>query len=375
MRYGGRPVLFPARCAMAELLRTPLHSWHTANQGRMVPFAGWNMPVQYAGVIPEHKAVRSGCGLFDVSHMGRLEFVGPNVLPLLEAVFTNSVATMKNGQVRYGLICRDDGGILDDVLVYRNGANDFSMVVNASNREKILAWLEVQKEQLKNETDIRDKTFDTCLIAVQGPKAVDVVRGLFADDVSRLKYYYTTGTKYQGEVCMVSRTGYTGEDGFEVSVTNELAVPLWEELIAHGAVACGLGARDTLRLEAAMPLYGHELNEQTDPVSAGLGWAVKFDKEFVGKSALQHLPPGKPVRVGLELEGKRAAREGSEVFADGSAVGTVTSGSYVPHLEKSIAMAYLPKAFAAVGTPVLIDLKGTKVEAKVVPLPFYKRSK
>ncbi|MCU0702714.1 MAG: glycine cleavage system aminomethyltransferase GcvT [Fimbriiglobus sp.] len=360
---------------MAELLRTPLHGWHVANKARMVPFAGWEMPVQYAGIIPEHTAVRTGCGLFDVSHMGRLEFPGTDARPLLEEVFTNSVSTMKNGQVRYGLVCRDDGGILDDVLVYRWGAGEFSMVVNGSNREKIAAWLKTQAGKLGNGSGAIDHTFDTCLIAVQGPKAVELVSGLFGTDVSDLKYYFARITTYRGEWCMVSRTGYTGEDGFEVSVANKLAAPLWEELIGRGAVACGLGARDTLRLEAAMPLYGHELNEQTDPISAGLGWAVKFDKEFVGRNALQNLPPGRPLRVGLELEGKRAAREGSEVFADGSQVGTVTSGSFVPHLQKSIAMAYLPRAFATPGTEVLIDLRGTKVPAKVVLLPFYKRSK
>lgn len=360
---------------MADLLRTPLHAWHVANKGRMVPFAGWEMPVQYAGIIPEHTAVRTGCGLFDVSHMGRLEFTGPDVLPLLEAVFTNSVAGMKAGQVRYGLVCRENGGILDDVLVYRWGPGEFSMVVNGSNREKIAAWLKQQAERLDNGTGVVDRTFDTCLIAVQGPKAVGVVKGMFADDVSGLKYYYGTRTTYRGQPSMVSRTGYTGEDGFEVSVPNSLAVPLWEELIGRGAVACGLGARDTLRLEAAMPLYGHELNEQIDPISAGLGWAVKPDKgEFVGRQALKELPSGRPVRVGLELDGKRAAREGSEVFVDGSALGTVTSGSFVPHLQKSIAMAYLPPNYATPGTPVLIDLKGTKVDAKVVALPFYRRA-
>lgn len=355
-------------------LRTPLYDWHVAHKGRMVPFAGWDMPVQYAGIIPEHTAVRTACGLFDVSHMGRLEFVGPDVLPLLEAVFTNSVAGMKDGQVRYGLVCREDGGILDDVLVYRGVEDDLSMVVNASNREKILGWLDRQKAG--KDAGFNDRTFDTSLIAVQGPKAVELVSGLFADDVSGLKYYFARTTTYRGEVCAVSRTGYTGEDGFEVMVSNALAVPLWEELIAKGAAPCGLGARDTLRLEAAMPLYGHELNEQTDPLSAGLGWAVKLDKgEFVGRAALQNRPSGRPLRVGLELDGKRAAREGSEVFADGSRVGTVTSGSFVPHLQKSIAMAYLPRAFAPPGTKVEIDLRGTRVPATVVPLPFYKRAK
>lgn len=360
---------------MAELLRTPLHAWHVANKGRMVPFAGWEMPVQYAGIIPEHTAVRTGCGLFDVSHMGRLSFdpTDGDFLPLLESVFTNSVATMKEGQVRYGLICREDGGILDDVLVYR-WPKGFGMVVNASNREKIVDWLNERKAG--PQLVFRDETMETSLIAIQGPKSVELVKGLFTDDVSRLKYYFGIQSAYRGKPCVVSRTGYTGEDGFEVSVPNALAVPLWEELVGRGATACGLGARDTLRLEAAMPLYGHELSEQIDPLSAGLGWAVKLDKgEFVGRQALKELPDTRPVRVGLELDGKRAAREGSEVFVDGKALGTVTSGSFVPHLQKSIAMAYLPPNYAAPGTPILIDLRGTKVDAKVVPLPFYKRSK
>lgn len=358
---------------MTDLLRTPLHPWHVANKGRMVPFAGWEMPVQYAGIIPEHQAVRTGCGLFDVSHMGRLTFAGADVLPFLESVFTNSVATMKEGQVRYGLICRDDGGILDDVLMYR-WPTGYGMVVNASNREKIVSWLADHIDG--RQVVVGDQTLHTSLVAVQGPKAVEAVNGLFADDVSGLKYYFGTRTSFRGEGCLVSRTGYTGEDGFEVMVPNALAVPLWEDLIARGAVACGLGARDTLRLEAAMPLYGHELSEQIDPISAGLGWAVKMDKgEFAGRSALQNLLPSLPVRVGLEVEGKRAARQESMVFADGSAVGTVTSGSFTPHLQKSIAMAYLPQGYADLGRNVIIDLKGSKVTAKVVPLPFYKRAK
>jgi aminomethyltransferase len=357
---------------MGDLLRTPLHAWHVANKGRMVPFAGWEMPVQYAGIIPEHTAVRTGCGLFDIGHMARVDFAGQDVLPFLEEVFTNSVGTMKDGQVRYGLICREDGGILDDVLVYR-WPYGYAMVVNASNREKILAWLAGRING--RDVQLDDRTAHTAMVAVQGPKSVELVKGLFADDASGLKYYYAMPTRYRDQGCVVSRTGYTGEDGFEVMLANELAVPLWEELIARGAVACGLGARDTLRLEAAMPLYGHELNEHIDPISAGLGWAVKFDKEFVGRQALKERPDTRSVRVGLELDGKRAAREGAEVFADGKALGTVTSGSFVPHLQKSIAMAYLPPNYAAPGTPVLIDLKGTKVDAKVVALPFYRRPK
>ena len=319
--------------------RTALYPWHADHKARIVPFAGWDMPVQYTGVIDEHKAVRTAAGLFDVSHMARLSFGGPDALALLETVFTNSVGTMKDFQVRYGLVCNEAGGILDDVLVYR-WPYGYAMVVNASNREKIVNWL--RQHTADKDVQIQDQTEATAMVAVQGPKAVGLVAGMFADDVADLKYYFARPTRYQDQGCVVSRTGYTGEDGFEVMLPNALAVRLWEELVGQGAMPCGLGARDTLRLEAAMPLYGHELNEATDPLQAGLGWAVKLDKgEFVGRTALQALPPGRPVRVGLELEGKRAAREGCPIQLDGRPVGTVTSGSYVPWLEKSVAMGYV----------------------------------
>lgn len=356
--------------------RTPLFDWHHAHKARMVPFGGWDMPVQYAGIGPEHKAVRSAAGLFDISHMARVGFGGPGALALLERVFTNSVATMKDGQVRYGLVCNEAGGILDDILVYRMPAG-FAAVVNASNREKILTWLQAQSDGLY--VEIGDQTFESAMVAVQGPKAVELVSGLFADDVTGLKYYFATATKYKGEPCVVSRTGYTGEDGFEVIVPNALAVPLWDELVAKGAVPCGLGARDTLRLEAAMPLYGHELTESIDPIRAGLAWAVKLDKgDFIGRDALQKAATDdtKSVRVGLEIDGKRAAREGCAITdADGVAVGSVTSGSLCPWLDKSLAMAYVQPAAASVGTGLDVDVRGTKLPATVVPLPFYKRKK
>lgn len=357
-------------------LRTPLYQWHADHKARMVPFGGWEMPVQYAGIAPEHKAVRGAAGLFDISHMARVSFGGPDALALLEKVFTNSVATMKDGQVRYGLVCKDDGGILDDVLVYR-WPDEFAAVVNASNREKILAWLEQHRTGLA--VEVQDRTFDTAMIAIQGPKAVELVAGVFAADVTALKYYYATPTQYLGNPCVVSRTGYTGEDGFEVIVPNALATTLWDEFVAKGAVPCGLGARDTLRLEAAMPLYGHELNETTNPIHAGLSWAVKPDKgEFIGRAALQQAATDhtKPVRVGLEIDGHRAAREGCTLTdVDGKPAGTVTSGSMCPWLDKSLAMAYVNPQVASVGTPLDVDVRGTALPATVVPLPFYSRRK
>lgn len=357
-------------------LRTPLYDWHVARKARMVPFGGWDMPVQYAGIVAEHKAVRTAAGLFDISHMARLDFAGPDSPGLLESVFTNAVATMKDGQVRYGLVCREDGGILDDVLVYRQ-ASGFSAVVNAGNREKIVAWL--TDRRAGRSVEVFDRTFDTAMVAVQGPKAVELVAGVFADDVTALKYYYAASTRYRDQPCVVSRTGYTGEDGFEVIVPTALAVPIWEEFVGKGAEPCGLGARDTLRLEAAMPLYGHELNESINPIQAGLGWAVKLDKgEFVGRTALKNatLDGSRPVRVGLSIEGKRAAREGSPLLdADGKPAGTVTSGSYCPWLDKSLAMAYVRPGVSAPGTPLDADVRGSTLHATVVPLPFYKRKK
>jgi aminomethyltransferase len=355
-------------------LRTPLYQWHVDHKARTVPFGGWEMPVQYAGIAPEHKAVRSAAGLFDISHMARISFGGKDTLALLEHIFTNSVATMKDGQVRYGLVCNESGGILDDILVYR-WPYGYAAVINASNREKILGWLEKHRS---GDVQIQDQTLDTTMIAVQGPKSVELVAGMFAADVSELKYYYATPTRYRDKGCVVSRTGYTGEDGFEMMVPNALGLTLWEEFIAKGAVPCGLGARDTLRLEAAMPLYGHELNEQIDPIHAGLSWAVKLDKgEFIGRDALRRATTDTtgPVRIGLEIDGKRAAREGCPITAASGAVGTVTSGSLCPWLDKSLAMGYVNPQFAAPGTKLFIDVRGSQLPATVVPLPFYTRKK
>ncbi len=356
-------------------LHTPLHAWHVSRKARMMPFGGWEMPVQYAGITSEHRAVRTAAGHFDISHMARLHFTGTDALKLLETIFTNSVATMKDGQVRYGLICREDGGVLDDILVYR-WPDSFLAVVNAANREKIEAWLERHRAGLA--VEMEDRTFTTAMIAVQGPNALEWSTGLFADDVSGLKYYHAMPTQYRKQPCIVSRTGYTGEDGLEVIVANTQAVNLWEALFARGSLPCGLGARDTLRLEAAMPLYGHELTEELNPIQAGLGWAVKLEKgEFIGREALRAAASVQelPVRVGLVIESKRAAREGSVILAeDGTTLGSVTSGSFAPTLEKSIAMGYVVPKAAAVGTKLAIDVGGAKLHAVVSALPFYKRS-
>ena len=357
--------------------RTPLYDWHAAHGARMAEFGGWDMPIQYTNIIDEHTAVRTGVGLFDISHMGRLSFGGPDGLALIQHVYTNNAATMKDGQVRYGLVCNANGGIRDDVLVYR-WPYGWAMVVNASNREKIVAWLNENKGG--RDVQIMDQTLDTAMIAVQGPKALEICRGLTEADAEKLAYYYATPTRYQGTNCVVSRTGYTGEDGLEIMIAKKLAVQLWEELLQRGAKPCGLGARDTLRLEAAMPLYGHELTEDIDPLQAGLNWAVKFDKgDFIGRDALLKRQQDKylPVRVGLELEGKRIAREGATVMANGAMIGRITSGTFSPTLNKAIAMAYVAPTRRGVADSRLgaVNVRGKPETAKVVPLPFYKRPK
>ncbi len=339
-------------------MRTPLYDWHVAHRGRMVDFAGWDMPVQYTTIVEEHETVRGGAGLFDISHMGRLSFAGPGALDLIQHVFTNNAATMKEMQVRYGLVCNTAGGMRDDVLVYR-WPYGWAMVVNASNREKIVAWL--AEHRGGRDVQVTDQTLETCMIAVQGPQAVGLCRGLTDADVSQLAYYFATPTRYQGKNCVVSRTGYTGEDGLEFIVSAAQGVTLWEELLRRGARPCGLGARDTLRLEAAMPLYGHELSEEIDPLQAGLAWAVKLDKgDFLGREALlrRKQDPSLPRRIGLELEGKRIAREGAAVLRDGRTVGRVTSGTFAPTLQKAIAMAYVEPAVAQPGMRCELDIRG-----------------
>ena len=357
------------------LQRTPLHDWHLAHGGRMVDFAGWDMPVQYASIVEEHQAVRTAAGVFDISHMGRLWLKGPDALKLVQRIYTNNAATLKEGQVRYGLICNESGGILDDVLIY--GWNDgYGMVVNASNRQKVVAW--IGRHQPGLGVQMQDTTLESCMIAVQGPLAVELCRGLTPADVTSLAYYFATRTTYRSQNCGVSRTGYTGEDGFEFMVGAEQGRQLWEELLGRGAKPCGLGARDTLRLEAAMPLYGHELNEETDPFQAGLSWAVKLDKgDFIGREALlrRRQDPSLPQRIGLELEGRRIAREGAVVLKDGEPVGRVTSGTFSPTLNKAIAMAYIKPAHAQAGTILAVDVRGKPESARVVPLPFYRRKK
>jgi len=363
----------------SELLQTPFHDWHAANGGRMVEFGGWHMPVQYSTIVEEHNVVRNAAGLFDISHMGRLRFSGDDACSFLDYLLTNDVSKLQVGQVRYSLVCNENGGVLDDVLVYRL-PDCYMLVVNASNRTKIVDW--IGQHISKFNVDFEDQTLTHAMIAVQGPKAVEILAALGAETAAEHRYYSASSMTVAGMDALVSRTGYTGEDGFELIVPSETGMELWNVLLEagqpFGVQACGLGCRDTLRLEAAMPLYGHELNEDTDPLTAGLGFAVKLEAaDFVGREALKKVaesPTGK-VRVGLELEGKRIAREGAGVLSNDQSVGEVTSGTFSPTLQKAIAMGYVDASISETGSEVEIDIRGKRHAARVVNLPFYKRAK
>jgi aminomethyltransferase len=366
-----------------NLAHTPLFGWHASHGGRMVDFAGWSMPVQYSSIVAEHTATRTAVGLFDVSHMGRFRIAGPDAESFLDRIVTRRVAGMKHGQIRYALVTNDEGGILDDVLVYhlveRDGQTHFQLVVNASNRAKIWNWL--QQHRAGANVELIDMTLDTAMIAVQGPRALEIVRPLTETDAARLRYYTGEVTAVSGGRGIVSRTGYTGEDGCELIVPASAALEIWEKLESaaqqFGGMPAGLGARDTLRLEAAMPLYGHELNEDIQPFQAGLSFAVDLEhRTFPGRDALVKLRDDAhaPRRAGWRLGGKRVPREGYAVLAGDETVGHVTSGTFSPTLDAPIAMGYVRPDLAAPHSSVMIDIRGTRVPAQAVSLPFYKRT-
>ena len=337
------------------------------------------MPVQYTTIVEEHQAVRQRVGLFDISHMGRLTFDGPSVLDWLERVTTNQVARLVDNQIQYSLMINDQGGVIDDILVYRQPFA-YLVVCNASNRLNVVAQFERHRGDAADH--LRDRTLDTAMIAIQGPHALATLQPLFGQPLGPLRYYHLTMGRLLDRIdTVISRTGYTGEDGFEVIVAARAAQEVWDALLEsgrpHGIVPCGLGARDTLRLEAAMPLYGHELSESINPYSAGLGWAVKLDKgEFVGRAALEaRKSDAGPTRIGLVPEGRRIARQGATVLRDDQEVGRVTSGTFAPSLQLSVAMALVDPRAAAVGTKLSVDIRGHREGARVVTLPFYKRAR
>jgi len=345
----------------------------------MVDFGGWDMPVQYSGILDEHAAVRTAVGLFDVSHMGEIEIRGPEALALTDHVTTNAAAKLKTGQIQYSGLLYEHGGFVDDILVHKVADQHFFLCVNASNQEKDYEHI-CDSNRFQAEVELSSGRY--AQFAVQGPKALATVQKLTGTDLAAIRYYWFTDGEVAGVAARISRTGYTGEDGFELYVAPEHAVEIWEQVLEagreFGIKPCGLGARNTLRLEAAMALYGHEIHASITPLEAGLGWIVKMDKgEFLGRAVLdqQRREGVRRKLAGFEMRGRGIARDGYEVFLDGSPAGWVSSGGPSPTLDKNIGLCYLPADRAAEGQAIQIQIRGQLVDAVTVPTPFYKRAK
>ncbi len=368
----------------ATMQRTPFHDFHVSHGGKMVDYAGWEMPLHYGSIMDEHRQVRRSGGLFDVSHMGRLRFKGRDAAVFLDRICTRQIASMQDGQVRYSLICNDQGGCMDDVLVYRISESEYLVVCNAANLAKLLDHFEDVRGDLVFK--LKDQTQSTAMIAVQGPAVMDIIANFSSEIPSLKRYRFTTKNLFIASF-MVSRTGYTGEDGVEIILPASFASRAIDMLLKNvdqetaPVQPVGLGARDSLRLEAGMPLYGHEITEKIDPLSAGLGFAVKLDKgagvddaePFIGQRALQAIAEAGPSQrlVGLSLDGRRSPRQDMPVLAHGDVIGRVTSGCLSPTLDQPIAMAYVPAGFDSDG--VQVDLGRAIAASTIVPLPFYKR--
>ena len=377
----------------ADNLRTALYQTHVDLGARMVPFGGWDMPVQYQGTIAEVEAVRTDAGIFDVSHMGRLHIGGPNAAALLDILLTGSASSLRAGRARYCFVCNEEGGVIDDTIFYRLSDDEFLLIPNAGNRAAVALWFD---RQLAHHFDgrgvqITDRTMLTGLIALQGPAAAGVVDRLCEDFAPGARLAQNPGRTpgpsllrpftwgrghIDGRRVFIGRTGYTGEDGFELAVGASDAVTIWQKLYDAGATPCGLGARDVLRLEAGLPLHGHELTDTTTPIEAGLSRFVRRDGGYNGADVLDHqrvYGTGRQL-IGLTLPGRSAPRADYEVLADGAVVGTVSSGSYSPTLGYCIAMAFVDSAHAAPGTTLTVDIRGRPAEVTTVELPFYQRS-
>lgn len=356
---------------MANLLRTPLYSVQREEGARFVEFAGWELPVHFGSILEEARIVRARCGMFDVSHMGRLFVIGEEAAEHLDRLVTQSVATLELGQIRYGFLCSEGGGILDDLTVARLDEGEFLLVVNAARRQTDEAWLRCH---LPPHLTLHDRTLETAMIALQGPDALAVVDALTEGErkPSALKRFRLAQFSLQGTLCLVSRTGYTGEDGVEIICPAEEAEKLWRALRGFGVPPCGLGARDILRLEAGFCLYGHDLDETITPAEADLMRFVAMNKPFIGRDAIaaqwQHGVSRK--RVGLKVASRMTPREGAEVWANGQVIGKVTSGVFSPHLNTAIAMAYVKTEWAVVGQKVQVTVRDKFVEAEIVAMPF-----
>ncbi|HBY63039.1 MAG TPA: glycine cleavage system aminomethyltransferase GcvT [Solibacterales bacterium] len=363
----------------ASLKTTPLHAAHRKLGAKMVDFGGWDMPVQYSGIIDEHHAVRNSVGLFDVSHMGEIEVFGEEALALVNFACSNDASKLKTGQVHYSGLLYDHGGFVDDILVHKVSGDSYFLCVNASNQDKDFEYIQSLNRWKANVAFASDRYAQ---LAVQGPKALATLQKLTPVELAPVKYYWFADGPVCGVPARIARTGYTGEDGFEVYAAPEAAAKLWDEILAagqeFGIKPCGLGARNTLRLEARMALYGHEIDASIRPFEAGLDWIVKMDKgEFMGRAALATLREEGLSRklVGFEMRGRGIGRDGYEVHIDGAPAGWVTSGGPAPSLNKNIGLCYLPAALAEPGLTIHIIIRGQPVEAVTVPTPFYKRAR
>lgn len=360
-------------------LKTPLYEAHVKAGGKIVPFGGYLLPVQYqAGVIKEHMAVRTQAGLFDVSHMGEILCEGKDALANLQMLLTNNFDNMADGQARYSPMCNEEGGTVDDLIVYRRCEEHYFLVVNAANKDKDFRWM---LDRQFGEVTFTDVSGQYAQLALQGPKAMDILKKLADEEDIPKKYYHAVfDAQVAGIPCIVSRTGYTGEDGVELYLDSSRAERMWDILLENGKeeglIPCGLGARDTLRMEAAMPLYGHEMDDTVSPLETGLGFAVKMNKEaFIGKDKLTGNAGFHRTRIGLKVSGRGIIREHQEVFSGGKKIGMTTSGTHCPYLGYPIAMALVEEGSVQTGDKVEAEVRGRKVEAEVVALPFYKRAR
>jgi aminomethyltransferase len=366
-----------------ELKKTPLNAVHRELGGKMVDFGGWDMPVQYkAGVIGEHMATRLHAGLFDVSHMGEIWVEGRDALRFVNRLTCNDATALADRQAHYTCLTNDDGGVVDDLLVYRFGPGKILLVVNAGTTDKDWEWIKKNKTD-DDDVELKNASEEYCQIAIQGPRAEGILQTLTDVKLDEIKYYWFEMGEVDGVEAIISRTGYTGEDGFEVYAAPENAERLWNRMLEAGRdeeiLPCGLAARNTLRLESGMSLYGHELSDEITPLESGLGWITKLDQEggFIGRDALAEQKENGPKRklVGFEMTEQGIARDGFDVYIDGNKVGNVTSGSPAPFLKKNIGLAFLPAEFAKTGQELKIDIRGKQAAAIVVPTPFYKREK
>jgi aminomethyltransferase len=370
-----------AHSASASLKKTPLNARHRSLNARMVEFGGWDMPVEYSGIVDEHMAVRTRAGLFDVSHMGEIEVAGADALKAVQHVTSNDAGRLATGQAHYSALTTPRGTFVDDVLTYKLGDEHFMLVVNASNIIKDFKWITEHIAGLGDAVAVNTSS-RYALLALQGPAAREVLQTLTGVNLSEIKYYWFTTGEVANVLATISRTGYTGEDGYEIFVPPAQAERVWTAILAAGksagVIAAGLGARDTLRLEAAMRLYGNDMDETTTVVEADLGWIVGWKKEeFIGSDVLrkQRAEGTERKLVGFEVLDRAIARHGHDVYVGGDKAGVVTSGTQTPFLKKAIGMAYLPAGSTAPGTKFEIDIRGRRVRAQVVPMPFYKRPK